>query len=143
RVVGPVTRAGLDERVEDQVRGVPGVAAVAPAVQGVTYAYRGDHGRALVLFVGIDCQVESLLGRLGCSPEAVAQAHDTDPPLVSAKLAHDLGSDAVIRTDVGTVPLAGAPQVQGLDRLNRGRVAVYPLPVAQRLFGRAGRLDAV
>jgi len=54
-----------------------------------------------VLALGLDCRVESLLGPVGCSPEAMARARDTDPPLVSAILARRLGPRGVIRTDVG------------------------------------------
>src|SRR5207253_2293560 len=68
---------------------------------------------------------------------------DTDPPIVSAALARRLGSSAVLRTDVGRLPIAGAPTTAALDGFNRGRVALFPLPVAQRLFARVGRLDAL
>jgi len=143
RVVGPLSRGGLDERVVPRVEGVDGVAAAVPVVQAVTYAEQPGGSKALVLALGVDCRVEELLGPFGCSAATVAGAPETAPPVTSPSLARSLGPDAVIRTDLDRVPLKGAPTVPQLDTLNGGRVAVFPLPTAQRLFERPARLDVV
>ena len=100
-------------------------------------------GNVPVIVFGVDCRVQALIGDIGCSPAALAATRDTAPPFISAALARRLGPDGVLRTDVGRRPLRGAATVGRLDALNGGNVAVYALPVAQRLFDRPGRLDAI
>ena len=141
RVVGPISRGGLDERVVPEMQRVAGVAAVVPVVQTVTYAERPDGSKTVVLALGLDCRVEALLGQFGCSQAAVNGAPDTAPPVTSSVLARAFGPDGAIRTDVNRVALRGAVTLPRLDTLNNGLVAIFPLPAAQRLFDRPGRLD--
>jgi putative ABC transport system permease protein len=63
--------------------------------------------------------------------------------VTSPNLASRLGDGAAIQTDVGPVPLRSALRVPSLNTVNRGDVAVFPLPEAQRLFARADRLDVI
>jgi putative ABC transport system permease protein len=140
RVVGPMSRGGLDERVVPKVEAVDGVAAVIPAVQTVTYAERPDGSKSVVLALGLDCRVEALLGPFGCSRTA-AGAPGAASLVTSAALARALGAEGSIRTDLYRVPLRGAATLPGLDTLNNGRVVVFPLAAAQKLFDRPGRLD--
>jgi putative ABC transport system permease protein len=146
RVVGAVGRGGLDQAVLGKVEQTPGVAAAVPVVQAVTLADRGD-GRKIdipaIVALGVDCRIEAFLGPVGCSPEAIAAAKATDPPLMAPSLVRRLGPGASLRTDVGRVPLDGAPAVDRLDGVNASNVIVFPLPVAQELFGRPQRLDAI
>lgn len=143
RVVGATSRAGLLQTETDVVARVPGVGSAVPVVEAVTLA-EGRGGRKVsVVALGVDCRVEALVGPFGCSPAAVAQARDDAPPVVSASLLRALGLGAVVRTDTGRVPLDGALGVPQLDGFNEGRVAVFPLPVAQRRLGHPGRLDAI
>src|SRR5438477_9718811 len=86
RVVGPLSRGGLDEQVVPKVEQVGGVAAVIPVVQTVTYAERPDGAKTVVLALGIDCRMESLVGPFGCSPAAIASAPDPAPPVTSDAL---------------------------------------------------------
>src|SRR5205085_1823016 len=79
----------------------------------------------------------------GCDPVALARARDSDPPLVSPAVARDAGAGATLRTGSSRLPLSSAITVPRLSALGGGRVAVFPLPVAQRLFSRVGRLDAI
>lgn len=142
RVVGPSNRGGLEESIVAKVRAVPGVKAAVPVVQTVAQA-QGDRGKALVLALGVDCSIESIVGRFGCAPDAIAAARPGEAPAISPTLRTLLGARATLRTDLDVIPLAKAQHLDPLSRLNRGRVAVFPLPQAQREFERVGRLDAI
>src|SRR5207302_7525652 len=139
RVVGPITRGGLDEGVLASVDRVDGIDVAVPVVIAVTKAERSNGQGVPVLAIGVDCRAESLFGRVGCTPDAVARARDTDPPIVSASLFKAFGPGSVLRSDAGRLPLRGAFPVPRLDAVNGGRIALFPLPVAQRLFARVGR----
>jgi putative ABC transport system permease protein len=143
RVIGPAVRGGLDESVVPRIEATPGVGAAVPMVQAVAMAQDNVGLELPIVVFGVDCRVQQLLGPLGCDPAALAAASDAAPPLVSKGLRQRLGTGATVRTDLGRSRLDGAVAVEGLDRLNRGRVVVYPLPVAQRLFVRPHRLDVV
>jgi len=153
RVVGATARGGLDERVLGTVERTPGVAAAVPVIQAVTLAETpsnravngtvGPPTQTPIVALGVDCRIEAFAGPFGCSPDAIASAPDNAPPFVSTRLARQLGPDGAIRTDEGRTPIKGAPTVDRLDALNRGGVAIFPLPVAQRLFDRPGRLDVI
>src|SRR5438270_9669406 len=142
RVVGATSRGGLDERVLATVEHTPGVAAAVPVVQAVTFGHTSaSAGRDIgVLALGVDCRIEAVVGSFGCDPQALATASDTTPPLVAPSLARRLGPEGEIRTDLGAISVAGAPTQTRLDAVGAGRVAVFPLPVAQRLFARPGTL---
>ena len=143
RVSGASSHGGVSQATLDRVAAVPGVGAAVPVVQTVTHAVDSRGRQTLITAFGVDCRAEALLGRIGCSPEAVARAKDTDPPILSARLSRQLGSAGVIRTDAGRSPIAGGLTAPQLDRFNAGRVAIFPLPVAQRIFMRPGAYDAL
>lgn len=143
RVVGPMNRGGLPASVVDKVAAVDGVAAAVPVVQGVTVVERANGTRVLVLFVGADCRLESLLGNVGCSPDAVAHAADTAAPITSHALVQSAGNGAFVRGDGARVPLNPALATDRLDALDNGRVVVFPLPQAQHIFDRVGRYDVI
>jgi putative ABC transport system permease protein len=137
RVIGPASRGGLDERIVDRIRAVPGVGVAVPLVQAVTVAdSRDGETSELVAAVGADCSMEAVFGHFGCDGASTT-------PLVSARLARRLGPGATLRTDVRAVALDGAATSTRLDTLNRGSAVVYPLAVAQQLFARPGALDVV
>lgn len=145
RVEGALNRASLDERVLDRVAHTPGVAAAVPVVQTVTIAKpNGGPGHGTyVAALGVDCRIQALVGSFGCSDQAPAATSVATAPVLSPKLARLLGPHGVVRTDAAPVPVGGAVTVPALDRVNGGRVVVFPLVAAQRLFDRPGRLDAV
>jgi putative ABC transport system permease protein len=145
RVVGATSRGGLDQRMLDTVDRTPGVAAAVPVIQAVTYGHTSPTARQDigVLALGVDCRIEAFVGPLGCDPQALASASDTTPPLVAPSLVRRLGPQGEIRTDTGRLPLAGAPTVSRLDAVGSGRIVVFPLPVAQRLFARPGAVDVI
>ncbi|MCU1460253.1 MAG: transporter permease [Acidimicrobiales bacterium] len=143
RVEGATNHGGLDPAVVDRVRAVAGVESTIPVVQTVTVA-GGDRAREVnVVTIGVDCSVERIVGNVGCTSEAVNSAHDSDPPFVAPALLRRLGPNAKIRTDVGAISLATAIAVPQLDGANDGRLVIFPLPQAQRLFARSGRIDAI
>ncbi|MCU1448875.1 MAG: transporter permease, partial [Acidimicrobiales bacterium] len=146
RVVGATARGGLDDGVVDTVARTPGVAVAVPVVQAITYADAAEDPRrqVTVLALGVDCRIEAFVGSFGCSQEAIAGARESDPPLVSPSLIRRVGANGQLRTDAGRIALDGAPTSDRLQRTpNVASVAVFPLPVAQKLFARPHRLDAI
>ena len=143
RVVGPLSRAGLDTRVTERVERVEGVRSVVPVVQAVTIAERKDGRQVPIIALGVDCRIEALVGRFGCDEQTMSSPGNDAPVLVSASVARELGPGAVIRTDAGRVRTEGVTANDSLDGTNSGRIAIFDLPAAQRLFGRTGRLDAL
>lgn len=143
RVIGPMAWAGLDERVTDVVRATPGVAAAIPITQAVTIAETASGHDTYLVALGIDCSIEAVIGKVGCSPAGIASADANTPPFISRALARSLGPNAVIRSDAGRMALTNAPPLAQLDTINHGRVAVFALPTAQARFHRVGRLDAI
>lgn len=142
RVVGPLTRGGLDEAVTDNVAGVRGVEAVVPMVQAVTIA-EGYDGREMgIVAIGVDCRIEALVGAFGCEDQALKPVRPDAPVLISSTLAREL-EGGVVRTNAGRVRIDGVAVNDLLDDMNSGRVAVFDLPTAQRVFAREGRLDAL
>lgn len=138
RVVGSVTRGGLDASVADTVAGVPGVELAVPVIQTVALTEDGAGAETLVLGLGVDCVVAAVVfGELPCPPVG------NGAPVVAPALARRLGSGAVLRTDLRRVPLDAAPTAAALDAVNDGRVVVWPLAVAQAEFARADAVDAV
>lgn len=144
RIVGPTTRGGIDESVLAKVRAVSGVSYAVPLVQAVTLA-DGARARSVpVVALGVDCSVEELIGRFGCTPEALAAATESgSEPLVSRKLLALLGDGAALRTDLRRIPLAGARPFAALDSLNDGRTVVFPLLRAQAEFARHSTIDII
>lgn len=143
RVVGPLGRAGLDENVTDVVARVEGVDAVVPVVQTVTVAERPDGRQASILAIGVDCRIEALVGAFGCDAQALRAPQGNAPVLMSAVLDRELGPGGVVRTNAGRVSLDGVAVNDTLDETNSGRVAIFELSTAQRVFGRTSRLDAL
>lgn len=138
RITGATLRGALPMEAIDTAARVPGVAAVVPMVQAVApvqSSLRGPIEPTLVL--GVDCQVERLLGPFGCDPAALAAA---DGPIAAGPGVR-VGPDAVLRTDIGRVSLDGTPVVGRLGRIGDGNVVILPMEVAQRLFTRPGQVD--
>jgi putative ABC transport system permease protein len=153
RVVGATRRGGIEPRVVDAVAATGGVRTAVPIVQAVTTMVATTPGsapapgpavdneyrieRRMVLVFGVDCRAEALVGRFGCTAEMVAD-HGDRP------LARGPGvDDGDLQTPGSSVDLARTPEFATLGGLAGGRFVVFPLPAAQRLFDRGGRLDAV
>jgi putative ABC transport system permease protein len=141
RVVGPISRGGLDEAVVPRIDEVPGVGSTVPLVVGVTRATTSDDVQQLIAFVGVDCRAEAVLGPLGCAPGSTELP--TSGPVLSPSLARALGPAGEIGTVLGSHATGGAPSDARLDEVNHGRIAVYDLRTAQEQFGRTGALDTL
>lgn len=155
RVVGPTTRGGVDSDAVSAIAAADGVSAAIPMIRAVTEVEDAD-GVRTVLALGLDCRAERLLGDFGCredaapppqpgpaGPSTATLTAGSTVAYVSSRLAEDLGSSPVLRTNTGNVALAGAQPVAELDDVNEGRVVVVPLPVADQVFARQGRVDVV
>jgi putative ABC transport system permease protein len=155
RVVGAVRRGGLEPEIVEQVAATEGVRVAVPVVQAIALvtppggdadAPRDDAATDSapadqehpVLALGIDCRAEALVGSFGCNHARVSD--DGNQPLARGTGVHP---DALLRTNVETVELRDVPAFDGLSQLGDGRFVVFPLPTAQRLFDRDGRLDAI
>ncbi|HZN15603.1 MAG TPA: FtsX-like permease family protein [Acidimicrobiales bacterium] len=143
RVVGPLAWAGLDENVLAKVRETPGVGAAVPIVQAVTIAETATGSKTTIVALGVDCSIEALIGKIGCSPASAASSPAAAPPIVSPSLARRLGASGVVRSNLGRIAMTNAPTLPALEDLNQGRVAVFPLSVAQAQFHRPHRLDVI
>ncbi|MGH2759421.1 MAG: ABC transporter permease [Actinomycetota bacterium] len=143
RVVGPLTRGGLDAAVTEKVAAVDGVRAVVPMVQAVAIVERTDGEETSLVALGVDCHIEALVGAFGCDEQALRAGQRDGPVLVSSYLSSELGPGARLRTNTGRVELDEATVNDGLDDINGGRVVVFALPTAQRVFDREGRLDVL
>ena len=143
RVVSRYDHGGLDASVVPTIEKVDGVQAAVPLVITVTEVDDRQGHVKLIAALGADCRSEAIFGAHGCDPAAIAQVDDTQPPLVGAALRAAAGPNGVLRTDAGDRPLGAAPVTSDLDHINGGLIALYPLPVAQTLFGRPNGLDAV
>lgn len=145
RVVGADSTGGLEQSLLGRVASVPGVASAVPVVEAATVVGTVHGGHVSVVGLGVDCRSGALVGRPSCiAPPAGAAAAD-GPILVSDVLAARLGPGSWIGTALGATPLVGTGTiaVAALDHLNGGAVVVLPLPRAQQLFDRAGRLDSI
>ena len=144
RIVGATTRGGIDQRLIGVVQGTDGVGAAIPLVQAVTLADGADGKSIPVVALGVDCSIEALVGSFGCNADLLAAAAASGaPPLVSSKLLAELGSGAVLRTDLRRIPIASAPVFAALDQLNGGRTVAFPLQQAQVELARAGVVDVI
>jgi putative ABC transport system permease protein len=142
RVIGPLTRGGLAPDVIDRIAATEGVETAVPAVTAIAVAQRVGGDPTYVVALGFDCRVEAVVGAFGCDAQSL-DARKDGPVLISSALVRSVGKDADIRTDVGRVPIEGAVVNDSLDDFNGGRVAVFELSTAQRLFDRGRNIDAI
>lgn len=143
RIVSRYDHGGIDASTLSAVEKVDGVQTAVPLVLTVTQVSDRHGHDELVAVVGADCRAAAVFGAKGCDPAALAGLSEADPPLIGSGVHNAAGADGVIRTDVGDHSLEGAPVVSDFDNVNGGRVAVYPLQVAQTLFVRPNGLDAI
>ena len=141
RVVGARNHAWISEGVVERVARVDGVASVVPTVAAVGIAERRDRREVYFVAVGVDCRVEALIGAFGCEQGALKAPRRHAPVLMSAALRRELGSGAVVRTDIGRIRTDGVATNDSLNGTNRGRVAIFDLRTAQHVFSRGDRAD--
>lgn len=142
-VSGYLFPSGLDVQVTERVERTPGVAAAVPTVLGVAVADTAGGDEIHFLALGVDCRVEALIGGFDCDAQTFASASRTSPVLMASVLDRALGSDAELRTNIGRFPIGDVAVNDSLNGTNQGRIAIFDLSTAQRLFGRTDRIDAV
>jgi putative ABC transport system permease protein len=144
RIVGATSNGGIDAGVLRAVAGTPGVRTAVPLVQVVTYAGPPDRPHAeTIVGLGVDCSIQAIVGRFGCSPAALDALDDRGGVAIGTALADRLGPSAAIQTNVVPVPLRSAIRLPTLNSINDGEVAVFGLATAQHLFSRGDRLDVI
>jgi putative ABC transport system permease protein len=124
RVIGPSSHGGLPDTTAATIRAVPGVSAAVPVVRTVAEV-RGPRAHVFVVALGVDLP------------------HTPPYAATTADLIRQVGDGAVLRTDVGRVPLRVAPAPPQFAHFNAGRAVLLPLATAQRVFARAGQVDTV
>jgi putative ABC transport system permease protein len=142
RVAGPLTRAGVHPSAVRRIEQTRGVKQAVPVVTAVAVAQRMGGDAVYMVAIGVDCRIEAVIGAFGCDAQTMNVRTD-GPALTSKALVRLAGEDADIRTDRGRVPIKGAVFNDTLDRANGGRVAIFDLRTAQRLFDRGKNYDAV
>jgi putative ABC transport system permease protein len=144
RIVGATSNGGIAGDVVSKVTDTPGVKTAVPLVQVVTYAGTATQPHAeTIVGLGVDCRIQAIVGRFGCSPAALKALNARGGAAISADLAARLGKGAVIQTNTEPVPVSTALRLPTLNGINGGDVAVFGLDRAQRLFSRADRLDVI
>src|SRR4051794_35989004 len=99
RIASRYDHGGIDGSVVSAVDQTDGVQAAVPLVLSVSQVNDGHGHDQLIAIVGADCRAESIFGAHGCDPATIANAKDSDPPVIGAGVV--TGPDAVLRTDVG------------------------------------------
>ncbi|RDI42789.1 ABC transporter permease [Nocardia mexicana] len=136
--VSGITASGFDARLAEDVAAVPGVAAAVPMIRAQATT---DSGPAML--IGTDAsaaQLDSAL-RDAVDRQLAALVSAPNSVLTGPALNHPQGTS--IRVGDGRVTVAGALAGASAGRINDGHYVLAPLPLAQRLTGRTGHLDAV
>lgn len=133
-----ITDAGFEQTLLPVIAATPGVEHAVPMLR----AQIGT-GENRALLLGADASVSALGSELAGPMGAQATALLSTPNgvLVGAAMGHAQGE----RFPLGgnTVTVAGVLDAETSGKLNGGHVVAAPLPLAQRLADRAGRLDSV
>ncbi len=143
---------GFDEGVADAVRSAPDVVAAIPLVRG-TIGVLGGPPQTLQLF-GAELVDEADLQRYAVSAstdrrELLRTMDDPDAILVAASFASARGLAVGSRLQVSTptgnraLTIRGLLEPRGLAAALGGQLAVMDLGAAQRLLGKAGRVDQI
>ena len=136
--VSGITDSGFDDDLADVVAGVPGVQVAAPMVRSQVGTKAGP-----ALLIGAD-----LSGTRLTSPLIEASQHHL-AALVSSPgsvlVGPALTSPAGAAVEIGGRTLSVAATVTGsaAERVSQGAFILAPLPLAQRITGHTGRLDAI
>jgi len=134
--VSGITSGGFGEALLSAVRKVPGVKAAVPMIRSQVVA----PGEGWILVVGADASAVNLKGALA-DPLVQRQGDFIDGVLVGDALGLAKGDALVVGPH--SVKVSGVLDGETSDRLNGGHVVVAALATAQRLTGRANRLDSI
>ena len=143
RIEATADHGALDGSVLPAVQHTPGVKTAVPVVMTVVQAVDSRGYESLVPALGFDCSIEAVVGSFGCDPTTIANPTATPTPIIGPALQKQLGSQGVLRTDLADLSTAASFAPRQLQRINHGRVAVFPLAAAQQQFVRPNGLDAI
>lgn len=143
--VSAVSDKGFDETLFFEVERVPGVDKAIPVVRA-----RAVINRRPVLILGVDERARALGTDLGDQEEQAGRAARTGTGglFLSEVLAREIGAEpggqVTVFSGAGTkkTPVAGVIRGE-TGRFNRGNFALAPIPTAQQLLGRTGKLDSI
>ncbi|MFX0581086.1 FtsX-like permease family protein [Nocardia nepalensis] len=132
--VAGITDTGFDQSLTAGISAVPGVAAAVPLL----WQAQGSGSSKYLLF-GITSEITAvrsdLQAKAGAAPAAVLSVPD------GIAVGSGMGWSRGQRVQVGTSTVTVAAVLD--TDLNGGRFVVAPLPLAQRLTDRVGRIDSV
>ncbi|WP_280509826.1 ABC transporter permease [Nocardia farcinica] len=133
-----ITDAGFEQNLLPVIEATPGVAHAVPMLRAPIGA---DEDRALLL--GADASITALGSELAGPMGTQAGKLLTTPNgvLVGAAMGYAEGERFPLGRE--TVTVAGVLDAQTSDKLNGGHIVAAPLPLAQRITDRVGRLDSV
>lgn len=142
--VAAVSDGGFDETLFFDIESTDGVQAAVPMIRSTALVNRK---RALIL--GIDQRAQQL--GTGVSDQEAARLQEraqANGVFLGKPLADDLGvaegDEVKVFSPAGEFPMEVLAILEGeAARLNQGKFAGAFLPVAQRILGKTGRLDAV
>lgn len=132
--ISAITDTGFDQSMTADVQSVPGVAEVVPLLSQVQVSGTGKY-----LIFGVAPDISKVHSDLRVTADAAAIEMQNVPDGVAAGSAMGWVSGQRVAVGGGIVTVAS---VLDLD-LNGGRFVVAPLPLAQRLTDRVGRIDSV
>ncbi|WP_454195963.1 FtsX-like permease family protein [Nocardia sp. Marseille-Q1738] len=133
-----VTDAGFDQQVLRQITTTPGVAVAVPMLR-----MQLGTGADRALLIGADSTIGALGSELTAPMSGFAGKLLSVPNgvLVGAALGRSEGERFTLGAT--TVTVAGVLDEQTSGNLNGGHLIAAPLGLAQKITGRAGRLDSV
>src|SRR5690606_22756349 len=133
-----ITDAGFAQDLLPAVAATPGVAHAVPMLRAPL-----GTGEDRALLLGADASVSALGSELAGPMGAQATKLLTTPNgvLVGAAMGRAEGERFPLGAE--TVTVAGVLDAESSGKLNGGHIVAAPLPLAQRLTDRAGRLDSV
>ncbi|MET7768401.1 FtsX-like permease family protein [Nocardia sp. NPDC005366] len=136
--ISGITDSGLPQQISEQVAAVPGVAAAVPMVRTTAPSAGGP-----VLLLGVDGNGTALHSDVAAAVRAQLAPLLTVPNgvLVGPGLGYDDGDSFTLGS--GTVTVAGVLRDSSVAALNQGHYVLAPLPLAQYLIDRTGRLDSI
>jgi len=142
--VTAVADKGFDESLFFRIKDAAGVSAAVPVVRT-----RALIDRRPVLVLGLDQRAQALRTNLSNQQKALIKSRADKPGIfIGGSLAKQIGASAGSSVSVysggGTVrvPVLGVISSQGAD-FNEGRFALAPIPLAQQILGKPGRIDSI
>nr|WP_232542379.1 FtsX-like permease family protein [Nocardia bovistercoris] len=133
-----ITDAGFEQSLLPVIAATPGVETAVPMVR----AQLGS-GADRALLIGADTGIAALGGDLAgpMTSKVVKLLSTPNGVLVGAAMGHAEGDTFPLGS--GTVTVAAVLDAKTSDQLNSGHIVAAPLPLAQKLTDRAGRIDSV